>query len=109
MPNPRGSYGAGEAFTAANVKDFGYGDWRDIMTGVDQVLKEAPVDERRLGLTGWSYGGYMTMWGVTPTQRFATPAAGAGAAQLHKQPGANQIDPRMSPFFRPSVHCGTPR
>ncbi len=57
MPNPRGSYGEGEAFTRANVKDFGYGDFRDIMTGVDQVLKEAPIDEHQLGITGWSYGG----------------------------------------------------
>ncbi|HEY6351507.1 MAG TPA: prolyl oligopeptidase family serine peptidase, partial [Candidatus Angelobacter sp.] len=51
FPNPRGSFGSGEAFTRANVKDFGYGDWRDIMAGVDQALKEAPIDEHRLGLT----------------------------------------------------------
>src|ERR1051326_3381396 len=50
MPNPRGSFGEGEAFTRANVKDFGYGDFRDIMTGVDQALKEAPIDEHRLGI-----------------------------------------------------------
>ena len=65
MPNPRGSYGQGETFTRANVKDFGYGDFRDIITGVDQALKQAPIDEHRLGITGWSYGGYMTMWAVT--------------------------------------------
>lgn len=104
MPNPRGSYGAGEAFTAANVKDFGYGDWRDIMTGVDQVLKEAPVEERRLGLTGWSYGGYMTMWGVTHTQRFATAVAGAGLANFQSYYGENQIDQWMIPFFGASVY-----
>lgn len=104
MPNPRGSYGQGEAFTAANVKDFGYGDWRDIMTGVDQVLKEAPVDEHRLGLTGWSYGGYITMWGVTQTQRFAAAVVGAGLANFQSYYGENQIDQWMIPFFGASVY-----
>lgn len=104
MPNPRGSYGQGEAFTAANVKDFGYGDWRDILTGVDQVLKEVPVDERRLGLTGWSYGGYMTMWGVTQSNRFAAAVAGAGLANFQSYYGENQIDQWMIPFFGASVY-----
>jgi dipeptidyl aminopeptidase/acylaminoacyl peptidase len=104
MPNPRGSYGQGETFTRANVKDFGYGDWRDILTGVDQVLKEAPVDEHRLGLTGWSYGGYIAMWGVTQTNRFAAAVAGAGLANLQSYYGENQIDQWMIPFFGASVY-----
>ena len=103
-PNPRGSYGQGEEFTRANVKDFGYGDFRDIMTGVDQVLKEAPVDEHRLGITGWSYGGYMTMWAVTQTNRFAAAVAGAGLANLQSYYGENQIDKWMIPFFGASVY-----
>jgi dipeptidyl aminopeptidase/acylaminoacyl peptidase len=61
LPNPRGSYGQGEQFTRGNVRDFGYGDLRDILAGVDEVLKSYPVDPNRLGVTGWSYGGYMTM------------------------------------------------
>ncbi|HEV3042162.1 MAG TPA: S9 family peptidase [Candidatus Angelobacter sp.] len=104
FPNPRGSFGEGEDFTRANVKDFGYGDWRDIMTGVDQVLKEVPVDEHRLGLTGWSYGGYMTMWGVTQTNRFAAAVAGAGIANYQSYYGENQIDQWMIPFFGASVY-----
>jgi dipeptidyl aminopeptidase/acylaminoacyl peptidase len=104
FPNPRGSYGQGEAFTRANVKDFGYGDFRDILTGVDQVLKEAPVDERRLGITGWSYGGYMTMWAVTQTNRFAAAVAGAGLANYQSYYGENQIDQWMIPFFGASVY-----
>jgi dipeptidyl aminopeptidase/acylaminoacyl peptidase len=104
MPNPRGSYGEGEDFTRANVKDFGYGDFRDILTGVDQVLKEAPVDEHQLGITGWSYGGYMTMWAVTQTDRFAAAAAGAGIANLQSYYGENQIDRWMIPFFGASVY-----
>ncbi|HEY7404786.1 MAG TPA: S9 family peptidase [Candidatus Angelobacter sp.] len=104
MPNPRGSYGQGEAFTRANVKDFGYGDFRDIMTGVDQALKEAPIDGHRLGITGWSYGGYMTMWAVTQTNRFAAAVAGAGLANLQSYYGENQIDQWMIPFFGASVY-----
>ncbi|HEU4414504.1 MAG TPA: S9 family peptidase [Candidatus Angelobacter sp.] len=104
MPNPRGSYGQGEAFTRANVKDFGYGDFRDIMTGVDQALKEAPIDEHRLGITGWSYGGYMTMWAVTQTNRFAAAVAGAGLANLQSYYGENQIDQWMIPFFGATVY-----
>ncbi len=105
MPNPRGSYGQGEAFTRANVKDFGYGDFRDIMTGVDQALKQAPIDEHRLGITGWSYGGYMTMWAVTQTNRFAAAVAGAGLANFQSYYGENQIDKWMVPFFGATVYA----
>jgi dipeptidyl aminopeptidase/acylaminoacyl peptidase len=104
MPNPRGSYGEGEAFTRANVKDFGYGDFRDIMTGIDQALKVAPIDEHRLGITGWSYGGYMTMWAVTQTNHFAAAVAGAGLANFQSYYGENQIDKWMVPFFGATVY-----
>src|SRR5262249_26600516 len=56
LPNPRGSYGQGEAFTRANVRDFGGGDWRDILAGVDAAIAQAPIDGERLGLMGHSYG-----------------------------------------------------
>ncbi|HZU29489.1 MAG TPA: S9 family peptidase, partial [Candidatus Angelobacter sp.] len=104
MPNPRGSFGGGEAFARANVKDFGYGDFRDIMTGVDEAIKDAPIDEHRLGITGWSYGGYMTMWAVTQTNRFAAAVAGAGLANFQSYYGENQIDQWMIPFFGASVY-----
>jgi dipeptidyl aminopeptidase/acylaminoacyl peptidase len=104
LPNPRGSFGDGEAFTQANVKDFGYGDWQDILAGVDEVLASAPVDEHRLGLTGWSYGGYMTMWGVTQTDRFRAAVAGAGIANWSSYYGENKIDQWMIPFFGKSVY-----
>jgi dipeptidyl aminopeptidase/acylaminoacyl peptidase len=103
-PNPRGSFGKGEAFTQANVRDFGYGDWRDILAGVDEVLGTAPVDPKRLGLAGWSYGGYMTMWGVTQTDRFRAAVAGAGIANWSSYYGENQIDQWMIPFFGKSVY-----
>jgi dipeptidyl aminopeptidase/acylaminoacyl peptidase len=104
QPNPRGSYGQGERFTAANAKDFGYGDFRDIMAGVDQAIKSAPIDPQRIGVTGWSYGGYMTMWGVTQTNRFRAAVAGAGLSDWLSYYGENKIDQWMPPFFGASVY-----
>ena len=103
-PNPRGSYGQGEAFTQANVKDFGGGDFRDIMTGVDAILKEYPIDPRRIGIRGHSYGGYMTMWAETQTHRFAAAVAGAGLSDWLSYYGVNEIDEWMIPFFGASVY-----
>jgi dipeptidyl aminopeptidase/acylaminoacyl peptidase len=104
LPNPRGSFGQGEIFTKANVRDFGYGDLRDILTGVTAAGQAAPIDENRLGLTGWSYGGYMTMWAVTQTNRFKAAVAGAGIADWQSYYGENGIDEWMIPFFGASVY-----
>jgi dipeptidyl aminopeptidase/acylaminoacyl peptidase len=104
MPNPRGSYGHGEEFTRANVRDFGYGDLRDILAGVDAVVKQYPVDNARVGIGGWSYGGYMTMWTVTQTHRFAAAFAGAGIANWQSYYGQNSIDQWMIPYFGASVY-----
>ena len=104
QPNPRGSFGQGEAFTRANVRDFGYGDFRDILAGVDEALRIAPIDPNRLGLTGWSYGGFMTLWGVTQTNRFRAAMAGAGVADWLSYYGENKIDQWMIPFFGKSVY-----
>jgi dipeptidyl aminopeptidase/acylaminoacyl peptidase len=104
MPNPRGSFGRGEAFTNANVKDFGYGDWRDDLAGIDAALKAAPIDPNRLGLMGWSYGGYMAMWGETQTTRFKAIVAGAGIVNWQSYYGQNKIDQWMIPFFGTSVY-----
>jgi dipeptidyl aminopeptidase/acylaminoacyl peptidase len=103
-PNPRGSMGFGEAFTQANVKDFGHGDLRDILAGAEQALKEASVDPQRVGLTGWSYGGYMTMWAVTQTKRFRAAMAGAGIANWVSYYGQNDIDQWMIPYFGATVY-----
>jgi dipeptidyl aminopeptidase/acylaminoacyl peptidase len=104
MPNPRGSYGQGEAFTRANVKDFGHGDLRDILAGIDAAIKKYPIDPARLGVTGWSYGGYMTMWTVTQTDRFHAAVAGAGIANWQSYYGQNLIGQWMIPFFGASVY-----
>jgi len=104
MPNPRGSFGQGEAFTQANRKDFGYGDLRDILAGVDTVLAQYPVDPGRVGITGWSYGGFMTMFAVTQTQRFKAAVAGAGISNWQSYYGENSIDQWMTPYFGASVY-----
>jgi dipeptidyl aminopeptidase/acylaminoacyl peptidase len=104
MPNPRGSYGQGEAFTQANRKDFGYGDLRDILAGVDTVLAKYPVDPNRVGITGWSYGGFMTMFAVTQTHRFRAAVAGAGISDWLSYYGENSIDQWMIPYFGASVY-----
>ena len=104
LPNPRGSFGQGEAFTAANVRDFGYGDLRDILAGIDQAEKVAPIDESRLGITGGSYGGFMTMWAVTQTNRFKAAVAEAGLSNWLSYYGENGIDAWMLPYFGASVY-----
>ncbi len=103
-PNPRGSFGGGEAFTQANVRDFGYGDLRDILAGIDAVEKAAPIDDTRLGITGGSYGGFMTMWAVTQTNRFKAAVAGAGLSNWISYYGENGIDEWMIPFFGASAY-----
>jgi len=104
MPNPRGSYGQGEKFTQANVKDFGYGDLRDVLAGMDILEKRFPIDKDREGVTGWSYGGFMTMFGVTQTTRFKAAVAGAGISDWQSYYGENSIDQWMVPFFGATVY-----
>jgi dipeptidyl aminopeptidase/acylaminoacyl peptidase len=98
-PNPRGSYGQGEAFTRANYRDFGGGDLRDILSGIDAVEKIAPVDDKRLAITGVSYGGFMSMYAVTHTTRFAAAVAGAGVSDWISYYGQNGINTWIPPFF----------
>jgi len=103
-PNPRGSYGQGERFTQANVRDFGHGDLRDILAGIDEAAKVAPIDTARLGLTGGSYGGFMSMWAVTQTNRFKAAVAAAGISDWLSYYGENGIDAWMIPYFGKSAY-----
>jgi dipeptidyl aminopeptidase/acylaminoacyl peptidase len=104
LPNPRGSYGQGEDITRGNVKDFGHGDLRDDLAGVDAAINKYPIDPARLGVMGWSYGGFMTMWTVTQTNRFRAAVAGAGIANWQSYYGQNFIDQWMIPFFGASIY-----
>jgi dipeptidyl aminopeptidase/acylaminoacyl peptidase len=107
-PNPRGSFGQGESFTQANLKDFGGGDFRDVMTGIDEVLRQFPIDPQRLGISGWSYGGFMTMWAESQTSRFRAAVAGAGVSNWLSYYGENDIDQWMIPYFGASVYDDPP-
>ena len=104
LPNPRGSYGRGQAFTRGNVKDLGGGDLRDILAGVDEVVRTAPVDADRIAITGGSYGGFMTMWAVTQTRRFRAAVAVAGISNWQSYWGQNGIPGWMLPYFGATVY-----
>jgi dipeptidyl aminopeptidase/acylaminoacyl peptidase len=104
MPNPRGSFGEGERFEQAVRRDMGYGDLRDILAGIDTVEAHYPIDNQRLGLTGWSYGGFMSMFAPTQTQRFKAAVVGAGLSDWKSYYGENSIDEWMIPFFGASVY-----
>ena len=104
LPNPRGSYGQGEAFTRANIRDFGGGDLKDILAGVDAAEHAAPIDDNRLGLMGYSYGGFMAMWANTQTNRFKAIVSGGGLSDWLSYYGINGIDQWMIPYFGKSMY-----
>ncbi len=82
MPNPRGSYGYGDKFRKANLRDWGGGDYRDILSGIDALVGRGIADPARLGIMGRSYGGYMTGWIISQTDRFKCASLGAGMSNL---------------------------
>ena len=81
-PNPRGSTGYGTKFRHLNVRDWGFGDFDDCMTGVDKVIDMGIGHPDSLCVMGWSYGGYMTSYVVTKTNRFKAASMGAGLPNL---------------------------
>src|SRR5918993_10610 len=102
-PNPRGSSGYGQKFRFANIKDWGGGDYQDLMTGVDHVIGMGVADPERLGVMGWSYGGFMTSWVITQTKRFKAASAGAAVTNLMSFIGTADI-----PSFIPDYFGGQP-
>jgi dipeptidyl aminopeptidase/acylaminoacyl peptidase len=104
LPNPRGSHGRGIRFASANVRDLGGGDLADILAGIDEVVRTEPVDGDRIGITGGSYGGFMTMWAVTQTRRFRAAVAIAGIANWQSYWGQNGIPRWMLPYFGATVY-----
>jgi dipeptidyl aminopeptidase/acylaminoacyl peptidase len=101
--NPRGSSGYGQKFRFANMKDWGGGDFKDLMTGIDHVVDMGVADPERLGVMGWSYGGYMTSWTITQTHRFKAASVGAGVTNLMSFIGTADI-----PSFIPDYFAGQP-
>jgi len=125
LPNPRGSDGQGTAFTEANFQDWGGGDFQDVMDGTDALIAQGIADPAKMVVGGWSYGGFMTSWTVTHTDRFKAAVMGAGVTDLFSMAtttdiapdflggylGALNKDPAMydahSPI-RSLSHCHTP-
>ena len=99
-PNPRGSSGYGEKFMRGNIKDWGVGDYKDIMAGADAMVKRGLADNDKLAVTGWSYGGYMTSWVVSQTSRFKAAMEGAGLTDLVSMYGTTDIPGYIGSFFQ---------
>ncbi len=104
LPNYRGSLGQGESSKRSIVLKFGKGELRDILTGIDAAERVAPIDDDRLGVTGHSNGGYLTMWAVTQTARFKVAVAAAGLANWTSYYGQNGIDKWLLPYFGGSAY-----
>jgi dipeptidyl aminopeptidase/acylaminoacyl peptidase len=97
--NPRGSGGYGRDFRYANMEDWGGGDFRDIMQGVDEVVNAGIADPARLGISGWSYGGFMSSWAITQTDRFVAASIGAPVTNLISFIGTADIPSFIPGFF----------
>jgi len=98
-PNPRGSSGYGTEFRRANFKDWGGMDYQDLMSGVDKVIEMGVADPNRLGVMGWSYGGYMTSTIITKTNRFKAASAGAPVTNLMSFNGTADIPSFVPDYF----------
>jgi dipeptidyl aminopeptidase/acylaminoacyl peptidase len=110
-PNPRGSCGYGEKFRCSNYGDWGGMDFHDIMAGVDAMIARGIADPEKLGVMGWSYGGYMTAWAITQTKRFKAASMGAGLCNLISMIGTTDLyrfmDDYLGDFFKsPDLYYG---
>ncbi len=89
-PNIRGSIGYGHDFLTLNKADWGGGDFKDVMAGLDYMIEEGIADAEFLGIGGWSYGGYMAAWAVTQTDRFKAAVSGAPMTDLASEYGTEE-------------------
>lgn len=98
-PNPRGSSGYGKDFRCANYNDWGGMDFTDIMSGIDALIEKDFIDPERLGIMGWSYGGYMTAWAVAQTSRFKAASIGAGLSNLVSMNGTTDLHSLLTDYL----------
>lgn len=99
QPNPRGSNGYGREFRLANFADWGGKDYQDILSGADHLIKQGVVDANHMAISGWSYGGYMTAWIITQTQRFKAAMVGAGMSNLISFAGTTDLTRTVAEYF----------
>ncbi len=93
LPNPRGSKGQGAAFESLNRNDLGGEDYQDVLRGVDMLVDRKIADPDRIGIGGWSYGGFLTAWAVGQTDRFKAAVAGAAVTNWPSKVGTTDIRP----------------
>ena len=99
LPNIRGSAGGGTAYAEANFGDMGGADWQDVLSGVDHLIEMGIADPDRLGIGGWSYGGFMTAWAISQTTRFKAAVMGAGITNWESYYAQNSIRDWQSVFY----------
>jgi len=101
MPNPRGSTGYGKDFKLALVSNWGVIDYEDVMEGIDYLVQEKKiVDPERMGIAGWSYGGYLTGITITKTNRFKAAYIGAGITNIFSLYGTIDIPDWVISYFK---------
>lgn len=98
-PNPRGTGGYSESFFRANLADWGGMDWMDINAGIDRVIADGIADPNRLGIMGWSYGGYMATWALGHSDRFRRYSIGAPVVDLVSMHGTSDIRDFLPSYF----------
>jgi dipeptidyl aminopeptidase/acylaminoacyl peptidase len=98
-PNIRGSSAYGEKFLYANIRDWGGGDYQDIQSGIDSLVTKGVADADKLGQIGWSYGGYMTAWTITQTNRFKAAMVGAGLTNMFSMYSTNDLQSVLEGYF----------
>jgi dipeptidyl aminopeptidase/acylaminoacyl peptidase len=98
-PNIRGSSGYGEKFLLSNLKDWGGGDYQDIQSGIDSLIANGTADPDKLAQAGWSYGGYMTAWTLTQTNRFKAVMVGAGLTDMFSMYSTDDLQRILDGYF----------
>jgi dipeptidyl aminopeptidase/acylaminoacyl peptidase len=98
-PNVRGSSSYGEKFLFANINDWGGGDYQDVQTGIDQLIAKGVADPDKLAQSGWSYGGYLTAWTLTQTNRFKAVMVGAGLTNMFSMYSTNDLQRTLEAYF----------
>lgn len=99
QPNYRGSAGRGFEFRSANVAEWGQADVSDVLSGVDTLINRGIADERRLGIMGWSYGGYLTAMTITTDKRFRAASIGAGISDIASWWGGTDFKYHVADYF----------
>jgi dipeptidyl aminopeptidase/acylaminoacyl peptidase len=104
LPNPRGSTGKGQGFTSANRADLGGRDFEDVILGVQELIELGIVDPERMGIGGWSYGGFLTAIAVVRADRFKAAVAGAAVTNWPSKVGTSDIRPFNESNFPGALH-----